>query len=122
MFDFNRIGQTMTWQENIIVKITTGYFLYDTPIAVNRKQTGYRTLHHVLCLGVTLPILYYRDVILQKWHKFLAHLSKVTLGYKKKKKSCKNPVAPFSRLPRGGCHRHYAGKMENFENFQKIVK
>ena len=25
------------------------------------------------------------------------------------------PVAPFSRLPLAGCHRHSAGKMENSE-------
>ena len=35
-----------------------------------------------------LSIIVGGDVILQKWHKFLAHLSKVALGYKKKKQSC----------------------------------
>ena len=62
------------------------------------------------------------DVILQKWHKFLAHLSKVAFGYKKKKKSCKNPVALALRLPWVGCHRRSAGKIQNIENFQNIVK
>ena len=62
------------------------------------------------------------DVILQKWHKFLAHLSKVAFEYKKKKKACKNPMAYFFKLPRVGCHRHSAGKIENFENVQNIVK
>lgn len=60
MFDFNRLGATMTWQENIIVIITTGYFLFETPIAVIRKRNWYRTLHHILCLEVTLPILYFQ--------------------------------------------------------------
>ena len=59
---------------------------------------------------------------MQKWNKFLAHLSKVAFGYEKKKKSCKNPVALFLRLPRAGCHHCSGGKFENFETFQNIVK
>ena len=62
------------------------------------------------------------DVILQKRHKFLAHLSKVAFKYEKKKESCKNPVAYFFKLPRAGCYRRSAGKIENFKNAQNIVK
>ena len=60
--------------------------------SLERRRDRYRIIYTWCILENIAPNFNYNgddgDVILQKWHKFLAHLSKVALGYKKKKKSC----------------------------------
>eukprot|EP00111_Clytia_hemisphaerica_P018041 TCONS_00053383-protein len=71
MLDMSRIGDAVTWQENLIVAVSAGYFLYDLPLSIKLGEAWYMFLHHVLSFLITLTIWYNQrcgfDILLCLW-------------------------------------------------------